>query len=55
MEKNNRGYFCHAVLKQFTKGLEKGRHASEVVDLYAIRFNLVFHTQVILRGEFENG
>jgi NAD(P)H dehydrogenase (quinone) len=37
--------FCHAVLEQFTKGLEDAGHTSEVVDLYAIRFNPVFHTQ----------
>jgi NAD(P)H dehydrogenase (quinone) len=37
--------FCHAVLGQFTKGLEAVGHTSEVVDLYAIRFNPVFRTQ----------
>jgi NAD(P)H dehydrogenase (quinone) len=37
--------FCHAVLRQFTKGLEAAGHTSEVVDLYAIRFNPVFRTQ----------
>ncbi len=37
--------FCHAVLKQFTKGLEDGGHTSEVVDLYAIRFDPVFRVQ----------
>jgi len=37
--------FCHAILKQFTKGLEDAGHTSEVVDLYAIRFNPVFRTQ----------
>jgi NAD(P)H dehydrogenase (quinone) len=37
--------FCHAVLRQFTKGLEEAGHTSEVVDLYAIRFNPVFRTQ----------
>lgn len=34
--------FCHAVLQQFTKGLADAGHSSEVVDLYAIRFNPVF-------------
>jgi len=33
--------FCHAILEQFTKGLKDGGHTSEVVDLYAIRFNPV--------------
>jgi NAD(P)H dehydrogenase (quinone) len=37
--------FCHAILKQFSNGLEEAGHTSEVVDLYAIRFNPVFHTQ----------
>jgi NAD(P)H dehydrogenase (quinone) len=37
--------FCHAILRQFTKGLEEAGHTGEVVDLYAIRFNPVFHTQ----------
>ena len=34
--------FCHAVLEQFTRGLEDAGHTSEVVDLYAIKFNPVF-------------
>ncbi len=33
--------FCHAVLKQFTRGLQDAGHMTEVVDLYAIRFNPV--------------
>jgi NAD(P)H dehydrogenase (quinone) len=37
--------FCHAILQQFTKGLEDAGHTSEVVDLYAIRFDPVFRTQ----------
>ncbi len=37
--------FCHAILQQFTKGLEDACHTSEVVDLYAIRFDPVFHMQ----------
>ena len=37
--------FCHAILKQFTKGLEAVGHTSEVVDLYAIRFDPVFRTR----------
>jgi NAD(P)H dehydrogenase (quinone) len=36
--------FCHAILKQFTKGLEEAGHTSEVVDLYAIHFDPVFRT-----------
>lgn len=34
--------FCHAVLEQFTKGLEDAGHTNEVVDLYAIHFDPVF-------------
>jgi NAD(P)H dehydrogenase (quinone) len=37
--------FCHALLKQFTNGLEAAGHTSEVVDLYAIRFDPVFRTR----------
>lgn len=37
--------FCHAILDQFTKGLADAGHTSEVVDLYAIRFDPVFRTQ----------
>jgi NAD(P)H dehydrogenase (quinone) len=37
--------FCHAVLQQFTAGLKDAGHISEVVDLYAIRFDPVFRTQ----------
>lgn len=37
--------FCHAVLEQFTKGLVAAGHTTEVVDLYAIRFNPVFRTR----------
>ena len=37
--------FCHAILEQFTRGLEEAGHTSEVVDLYAIRFDPVFRTQ----------
>lgn len=33
--------FCQAVLEQFTRGLADAGHASEVVDLYAIKFNPV--------------
>ncbi len=36
--------FCHAILDQFTKGLKDAGHTSEVVDLYAIRFDPVFRT-----------
>jgi len=41
----NRKSFCRAILEQFTKGLEDAGHTSEVVDLYAIRFDPVFRTQ----------
>lgn len=34
--------FCHAVLEQFTRGLTDMGHDSEVIDLYAIKFNPVF-------------
>ena len=34
--------FCHAILQEFTKGLEDAGHTSEVVDLYAIDFDPVF-------------
>ena len=36
--------FCHAVLRRFTEGLQAAGHESEVVDLYAIRFDPVFRT-----------
>lgn len=36
--------FCHAILQQFTKGLEDAGHVSEVVDLYAIHFDPVFRS-----------
>jgi NAD(P)H dehydrogenase (quinone) len=34
--------FCHAILEEFTKGLKDAGHTSQVVDLYAIRFDPVF-------------
>jgi NAD(P)H dehydrogenase (quinone) len=34
--------FCHAILEQFTKGLEHAGHTNEVVDLYSIHFDPVF-------------
>jgi NAD(P)H dehydrogenase (quinone) len=37
--------FCHAVLQQFTKGLQEAGHTNEVVDLYAIGFNPVLTTR----------
>jgi NAD(P)H dehydrogenase (quinone) len=37
--------FCHAVLEEFTKGLTDAGHVSEVVDLYAIRFDPVFRIE----------
>jgi NAD(P)H dehydrogenase (quinone) len=33
--------FCHAVLQQFTKGLEDAGHTNETIDLYAIGFDPV--------------
>jgi NAD(P)H dehydrogenase (quinone) len=36
--------FCHAILGEFTRGLEEAGHTSEVVDLYAIHFDPVFRT-----------
>jgi NAD(P)H dehydrogenase (quinone) len=35
--------FCHAVLERFTEGLRDAGHTNEVVDLYAIHFDPVFH------------
>lgn len=37
--------FCHALLEQFTRGLNDAGHESEIVDLYAIKFNPVFDMQ----------
>jgi NAD(P)H dehydrogenase (quinone) len=37
--------FCHAVLQQFTKGLKDAGHTSEVIDLYAIKFNPILSTR----------
>jgi len=37
-----RGSFNHAVLKQFTRGLEDGGHDYEVVDLYRSGFDPIF-------------
>ena len=34
--------FCHGVLERFTDGLRDGGHASEVIDLHAIKFDPVF-------------
>ncbi len=36
--------FCHAILQRFTAGLKEAGHTSEVIDLYAIRFDPVFRT-----------
>lgn len=33
--------FCHAIMEQFTRGLRYDGHSSEVVDLYAIKFDPV--------------
>ncbi len=37
--------FCHAVLQQFTKGLEDAGHTNEVIDLYAIGFDPVLRVR----------
>jgi NAD(P)H dehydrogenase (quinone) len=37
--------FCHAILEHFTEGLKDAGHISEVVDLYAIRFDPVFRLE----------
>ncbi len=34
--------FCHAILKQFSRGLADAGHTNDVVDLYAIKFDPVF-------------
>ena len=34
--------FCHGVLERFTEGLRAAGHTSEVIDLYAIKFDPVF-------------
>ncbi len=34
--------FCHGVLEHFTEGLRDAGHTSEVIDLYAIKFDPVF-------------
>jgi NAD(P)H dehydrogenase (quinone) len=36
--------FCHAALEEFIRGLADAGHTSEVVDLYAIRFDPVFRS-----------
>lgn len=33
--------FCHAILEQFTRGLEDAGHTTEVIDLYAMKFDPV--------------
>jgi NAD(P)H dehydrogenase (quinone) len=38
----NPASFCHALLEQFTQGLTDAGHESDVVDLYAIKFNPVY-------------
>lgn len=37
--------FTHATMREFTRGLADGGHASEVVDLHAIGFDPVFRLQ----------
>ena len=39
---NNPRSFCHGVLEHFTGGLRDAGHTSEVIDLYAIKFDPVF-------------
>jgi NAD(P)H dehydrogenase (quinone) len=41
--------FCHAVLEQFTRGLEEAGHTNDVVDLYGINFS-----PVLTRRDFPN-
>jgi NAD(P)H dehydrogenase (quinone) len=38
---NNPRSFCHGVLEHFTEGLRDAGHTSEVIDLYAIKFDPV--------------
>jgi len=38
----NPNSFCHAILERFTQGLQDAGHTSDVVDLYAIKFDPVF-------------
>jgi NAD(P)H dehydrogenase (quinone) len=37
--------FCHALLEEFTTGLADAGHSTEVVDLYAIKFDPVFRIE----------
>jgi putative NADPH-quinone reductase len=37
--------FCHGVLEHFTEGLRDAGHTSEVIDLYAIKFDPVFRAR----------
>jgi NAD(P)H dehydrogenase (quinone) len=37
--------FCHAILQQFTKGLEDAGHSNEIIDLYAIGFDPVVRSR----------
>ena len=37
--------FCHAILQEFTKGLEDAGHTNELVDLYAMKFNPVLNAR----------
>jgi NAD(P)H dehydrogenase (quinone) len=46
--------FCHAILQQFTKGLEDAGHTYEIVDLYAIGFGTVFRMQDFASYVHEN-
>jgi len=39
---NDPNSFCHGVLDRFTDGLRDAGHTSEVVDLYAIKFDPVY-------------
>ncbi|MGZ8982118.1 MAG: NAD(P)H-dependent oxidoreductase [Burkholderiaceae bacterium] len=46
--------FCHAVLEQFTAGLQEAGHGVQVVDLYAIKFDPVFRTRDMASYLHEN-
>ena len=39
---HDRDSFCHGVLERFTDGLHDAGHTSDVLDLYAIKFDPVF-------------
>jgi len=54
---NNPRSFCHGVLENFTEGLHAGGHTSDVIDLYAIKFDPVFRdrdTASYIGGDIPN-